>query len=387
VNSCGYLVTGCLSAGVDGTNPGHRTSALKYGRRDRSGILLPEEGGGGGLDRDRRLGDAHGQHPKVQEALARFALALVKRIPRAHFGYTFDAGLPPALEVNPGEQFWVETNDAHRGTVTDQHAVYSTLEDAVARLGGTNPIAGPVAVAGACPGDCLVIRIEEIVPAPRTGLGYTCTTSRVDPGLAAESILCRIDGDAVVLPTVAGPVRLPLAPMIGTLGIAPTGGVRPSFRQGRDILGNVDIPQLATGATVILRAQVLGGMVFLGDAHLAQGDAEIHRAAVEAEADVRLRVDVTSADRAGFVDLPQVNDAFSLGSAAPGPGTLDELVRLAYADLAQRLEQFHGLVLSDAYRLLGAVGRVTVCQLVPPLASVLAAISRRFVPNGSDLVQ
>ena len=311
----------------------------------------------------------------------------MKRILRADFGYAFDASLSPALEVDAGEPFWVETNDAHRGTVTDEHAVYATLEDAVARLGGANPITGPIEIRGVQSGDCLAIRIEEIVPAPRTGVGYTCTTSRVDPELVAESVLCPIDGDAVLLPTAAGPVRLALAPMIGTIGIAPAGDARPSFGQGRGILGNVDIPQLRSGATVVLRAQVAGGMVFLGDAHLTQGDAEIHRAAIEAEADVRLRVDGSDADRARYVDLPQLNDASSLGSIAPGPGTLDELVRLGYSDLARRLERYHGLGLADAYRLLGAAGRVTVGQLVPPLASVLVAISRQFVPHSSDLVQ
>ena len=89
------------------------------------------------------------------------------------------------------------------------------------RLGGVNPVTGPIAVDGARAGDCLVISIEEIVPAPRRHAGYTCSTSRVHPDLVPETVICHIEGEDVLLPTVRGPVRLPMRPMIGTLGVAP----------------------------------------------------------------------------------------------------------------------------------------------------------------------
>lgn len=305
----------------------------------------------------------------------------MKRILREAWGYAFDASLTPVAEVEPGERVWVETQDAHRGTITDDSVVYTSLEDTLSRLGGANPVAGPIAVRGLSAGDCLLITIEEIVAAPRRGFGYTCTTARVDDRLTPSTVICPLDGDDVVLPLSGGSVRLPARPMLGTIGVAPAGPPRPSFQQGIDILGNVDIPQLGLGATVVVRAQVAGGLLFVGDAHLVQGDAEIHRAAIETEADVCLRFDVEQADRAGFGELPQLNTTQQLGSIAPGPGSLDDLVRLAYRDLAQRLERYHGLTLAEAYRLLGAVGRVTVAQLVPPLSCVVASIDRRYVPR------
>jgi amidase len=300
----------------------------------------------------------------------------VKRLLRDSFHYAFDAGLRPALEVEPGESFWVETHDAHRGTITDESVVYSSLQEVVERLGGANPVTGPIAIRGAAAGDCLVVSIDEIVPAPVTGRGYTCTTATVHGSLRPESVICLIDGDRVLL----GGVSLPLRPMIGTLGIAPAGPPRPSFEQGRDILGNVDLPELRAGARVVLRAQVDGGLLFLGDAHLTQGDAEIHRAAIEAEADVRLSVEVRSPQQVGFASLPHLDTDEALGSIASGPGHLEELVRAAYDDLAQRLVA-GGLQLADAYRLLGAAGRVTVGQVVPPLHSILASIPRAYLPS------
>lgn len=306
----------------------------------------------------------------------------MKRLGRDSAHYCFDATLPPALEVEPGESFWVETNDAHRGTITDESVVYASLEEVVSRLGGANPLTGPIAVRGARPGDCLLVSIEEIVPAPRRHQGYTCTTPTLDPELQPETVVCPIVGDEVILPTALGEIRLPLRPMLGTLGVAPAGAARPSFQQGPDILGNVDLSAMTAGATVVAQGQTDGGLLFLGDAHLAQGDAEIHRAAIETEADVRLSVAVASPDEAGFVGLPQLNTEHSWGSIAPGPGQLEDLVRAAYDDLARRLIRRFGFGLADAYRLLGSAGRVTVGQVVPPLSSVLVSLSREFLPPG-----
>lgn len=310
----------------------------------------------------------------------------MKRLTRDCFHYAFDPSLPPALQVEPGESFWVETNDAHRGTITSEAVVYASLEDVLERLGGANPVAGPITVRGARAGDCLAVTIEEIVPAPRRGFGYTCTTARVDPALRPETVICPIEAGAVTLRHARGEVAVPLRPMIGTLGVAPAGEPRPSFGQGADILGNVDIPELGPGATVVLRAPCDGGLLFLGDAHLAQGDAEIHRAAIETEADVRLSVSVLPSEHAEDVGLPQLNTTAFIGSVAPGPGHLEDLIRAAYDDLARRLVVAHGFELADAYRLLGTVGRVTVGQVVPPVFSALATLERRFLPSALEPV-
>ncbi len=92
----------------------------------------------------------------------------MKRLTRDCFHYAFDPSLPPALEVEPGESFWVETNDAHRGTITSEAVVYASLEDVLERLGGANPVAGPITVRGARAGDCL----EEIPRLERAERGH-----------------------------------------------------------------------------------------------------------------------------------------------------------------------------------------------------------------------
>ena len=69
-------------------------------------------------------------------------------------------------------------------------------------------------------------------------------------------------------------LELPSRPFIGTLGIAPRAERRATLSHWLDYLGDVDIPGLRPGATLVLPAQVDGGLLFVGDVRAIQGDAE-----------------------------------------------------------------------------------------------------------------
>ncbi|MFV2039063.1 MAG: acetamidase/formamidase family protein [Acidimicrobiales bacterium] len=307
----------------------------------------------------------------------------MRRIGRDLTSFYFDPAREPVLSVEIGERFVVETEDAHCGSITHEGIVYANLREARAALGGANPVTGPVALDGLRAGDCLRVHICDVSGAPVRGFGHMNTTQTLHEELSPKTTICHRDGDHVVLPTARGPIRVPYTPMIGTLGVAPADGPIEAFMQRPDILGNVDLPDLRAGAEVVLRANVDGGLLSMGDAHIAQGDAEIHRSAVESQADVTLWLDRGRPEDVGFVELPQINSTTHLGSVAPGPGHLEDLVRSAYDDLAERLRHFHQLTLGDAYRLLGAAGEVQIGQVVPPVYSALARIDRRYVEESS----
>ena len=293
--------------------------------------------------------------------------------------FEFDASAEPAITVVPGESIVVETQDAHSGTITGPEVVYETLDDVMERIGGANPVTGPIYVEGVRPGDCVEVHIEHVEGAPVTGFGYMNTTPTLYPTFEAETVICHRRGDRVAIPTRKGPVMIPYRPFVGTIGVAPAAEPVLSFRQGREFLGNVDLPDVAAGAVVVMKASVDGALVSLGDAHLAQGDAEIHRSAIECQADVILHIHRRDASEVGFSGLPQVNTPAEWGSVAPGPGHLEDLVRAAYDDLALRMRHSGRFTLAEAYRLLGAVGTVRVGQVVPPVYSALARIERRYV--------
>lgn len=303
----------------------------------------------------------------------------MKRLTRDRRSFHFDAAATANLTVVSGETVLIETEDAHCGTITSPDVVYKTLDDVMQRIGGANPVTGPIAIEGVEPGDLLAIEILDIVGAPERGTGYMTTTPTLVPAFEATTTICHRRDEIVEIPTHRGPVRIPYRPMIGTLGVAPVGEPMAAFSQRDDVLGNVDLPELCTGATVVLRANVPGGMVSLGDAHLAQGDAEIHRSAIETQADVTLRITNLGADRSSSPRLPQINNREQIGSVAPGPGHLEDLVRSAYDDLAARMRDDYGFTLPEAYRILGAVGTVRIGQVVPPVFSALAMIERRYL--------
>lgn len=286
------------------------------------------------------------------------------------------------MTIASGDTVLVETEDAHSGTITGPDVVYETVDDVMERIGGANPVTGPVAVEDVTEGDLIEIEVVEMEGAPVSGFGYMNTTPTLHSDFTAETTICHRRGDQVEIPTKRGPVMVPYRPFVGTLGVAPAGEPLLSFRQRIDVLGNVDLPDLARGARVVVRANVGGGLVSAGDAHLAQGDAEIHRSAIETQADVRLRITNLGPDGV-YPSLPQLNTEREIGSIAPGPGHLEDLVRMAYDDLALRIREAYGFTLADAYRLLGAVGTVRVGQVVPPVFSALAKIERRYMEEGS----
>lgn len=309
-------------------------------------------------------------------------MTAVQRVPRDRTSFFFDGAAEPAATISSGDTILVETEDAHCGSITGADVVYATLADVVERIGGANPVTGPIAVDGVAAGDLVAIEILDVVGAPVRGFGYMNTTATLVPTFEAETTICHRHGDEVEIPTHRGPVRVPYRPFVGTLGVAPAGEPILSFQQRRDILGNVDLAEVRAGSTIVLRANVPGALVSLGDAHLAQGDAEIHRSAIESQADVTLRISRLEPGTRSYPGLPQIDTADEIGSAATGPGHLEDLVRAAYDDLAARMHLDHGFTLPEAYRVLGAAGTVRIGQVVPPVYSALAKIDRRHLAPG-----
>jgi acetamidase/formamidase len=77
-------------------------------------------------------------------------------------------------------------------------------------------------------------------------------------------------------------VSFPLAPFLGIIGVAVTGDLRPRSVPPGPHGGNIDINLLTVGSTLYLPVQVDDAMVYVGDPHFAQGDAEVALTAMEA---------------------------------------------------------------------------------------------------------
>jgi acetamidase/formamidase len=314
----------------------------------------------------------------------------VRRFSSASTTLFFDPRAEPLGVLEPGERVVVETADSLCGIAKAEAPRGYAIDDVLDRLGGACPLTGPFAVRGARAGQVLAVHVHDVRARPPVGTAWTGVFrgfgaltregyTLQEPLEPVTTLLPYEDGVAH-LPAGGRRIAIPLHPFLGTIGVAPRWERRMSFSQSTEYLGDVDLPQITAGATLVLPVNVDGALLALGDAHGAQGDGEITGAAVEIEAEAELSVRVHDAEEAGFVALPQLNTDDRLGSIAALQGVpLGECARAAYVDLVHRLEHHHGLPLRDAYQLLGQVGRLHVGNMIDPFYSVLATIDRRYL--------
>ena len=167
------------------------------------------------------------------------------RLRRHQCHFFFDPHEPPAIRVRPGTRLVVETEDAHRGSIRTAKDIYPTLASVFERLGGANPVTGPIYVEDVEPGDCVALTIEDIVPGAVQGQGYTVLSQglgglvssyTLQEGLEPATVICPIRDGNVLFPTGKGTIEIPTAPFLGTVGVAPAAERRYSFVQGADFL-------------------------------------------------------------------------------------------------------------------------------------------------------
>jgi amidase len=313
---------------------------------------------------------------------------VLPRLRRDQLHFYFDANEAPRIRVSSGDQLVVETEDAHMGSIRSEQDVYQSLAEVFEKLGGANPVTGPIYVEDVEPGDCVALTFEEIVPGAVQGQGYTVLTPglgglvsnyTLQPALEPRTVICPIRDGKVHFPARGGTIEIPTRPFLGTIGLAPAGERRLSYLQGAEFLGNTDLPLNGIGATVVMRANVSGGLVSFGDAHAVQGDGEISGAAIECQADVTVEIERIPEHDAQYVALPQVNTREFIGSIAGFTGVhLGDVVRAAYVDIVNRLVRFHGFELGEAYLLACQTAKVTVGQVVDPLYCAGVTIERRY---------
>ncbi len=205
------------------------------------------------------------------------------------FNYVWDNSFTPALEVESGEDVFIEVRDA-----SDEQIHVDSGVDAVSRLdfSHVNPVSGPIYVRGAQPGDVLEVELLEFVPRP---WGWTAIIPGF--GLLADEFpdpwlrISRLDaGNGLI--HFSDQVTLPYRPFPGTIGVAlPEPGahsVLPPSRFG----GNLDTKHLNIGTRLFLPVGVEGALFSLGDTHAAQGDGEVCGTAIETAMDVVVRLSV-----------------------------------------------------------------------------------------------
>lgn len=283
-----------------------------------------------------------------------------------HWGY-FSKSLPPVLTMNSGELVTIEAVTHHaaddyermiQGDPGLERIFHWTREGKTIDRRGAGPMdasiygrgagegfgvhlcTGPVAIAGAEPGDVIELRILNVRPRQSANPSYAgkafgsnaaawwgfhykelltepkprevVTVYEIDCEAGARGLhhTCaraaynfrwtpQRDPSGVLHPTIDYPgvpvdhttieknhdvlrgVRIPLRPHFGVIGLAPReaeliDSIPPSYSGG-----NLDNWRAGEGASVYLPVSVPGGLLSIGDPHASQGDSELCGTAIE----------------------------------------------------------------------------------------------------------
>ncbi len=195
----------------------------------------------------------------------------------------FDAAFDPVLTIASGDRVTfdcvsggVEVMPGEGSGLTIPPALRA-IHDAKPERIGPHILTGPVAIAGAEPGDTLEVRIDAVEP--NNDWGYCAI--RPLAGTLPEDFPERYVSH-IAVDRVAGTCKpdwgptLPLKPFFGTMGVAPPAKYgRLSSREPREHGGNMDNKELGAGATLFLPVWVPGANFSVGDGHGRQGDGEV----------------------------------------------------------------------------------------------------------------
>lgn len=296
----------------------------------------------------------------------------------AAYANSFSAERPPALTIWPG--------DTVRTTTIDSGGVDS---QGVTRALFGNPQTGPFFVAGAAPGDTLVIHIrklrlnrdwaDSLDTIVGRALGTGLVAKAADLGKPVRWTLDRTAGRA--RPEHAeGALRdysVPVRPMLGGIGLASGFGSPPlstgdTGRAG----GNMDFPEVIEGNTVYLPVQQPGALLYLGDAHALQGDGETSQYALETSMAVEFSVELVKRRAVPMPRVESPTEIMVLGQA----GSLDEALKAASTGMILWLQQDYGLTLSQAAQVMGTAVRFSVPNLAGRSVGVAARIDKALLP-------
>ena len=264
----------------------------------------------------------------------------MKSIRHESLKYTIDFRHPPVLEVEQGEPFTLETEDAPSGT-------YRTSDDAARLLDVwylrhsppmANPVTGPVYIKGVKPGDTLVVHIDRLdldaqgVTYWRPGHKPLGDSLKWHDLSKPTLVIGRIENGEVLMAEAAtwenGKVnRHPLAlrvrqaPFIGTIAVAPEREVETTGMGQGSWGGNMDVRDMCPGSRVLFPCYHEGGLLYVGDVHACQGDTEIYGTAMEIRSTVTLRCHVIKQKRVPFVRLDKDTSIISLACSIWRPLT------------------------------------------------------------------
>jgi acetamidase/formamidase len=303
----------------------------------------------------------------------------------SHEGIVEDQGRDPI-------EYFGQYGVSEAGILDDAKAIAYSDIDRTFGIDGPHVVTGPVAVRGAQPGDTL--KVETLSAVPRVNYGVISNrhglgglpgefpendgpqdgASQDNPELYNNVSLFtpvkRIQGRAhgVIPVGDGGEARFALAPFLGIMGVAMDLDEEPSSVPPTKAGGNMDIRDLTAGSALYLPVFAPGGLFFVGDPHMAQGQGEVALTALEGSLRAEVRLTLLkqgdpSIPGSGLLEQPFAETDEWWISVGLDP-SLDEAMKQAIREAVQFLDDELGMERAAALAYLSAAGDFVVTQVV-----------------------
>lgn len=272
--------------------------------------------------------------------------------------FSFDKDLEPVLKVPSGETVRIRTKDCFGNQLQGPEDHLSEIDwEAI------NPATGPIYVEGAVAGGTLKVHIDNIELDAQTS---SCTGK--DEGVCGDRFsdwathFCKVEDGKVVWDER---LSIPLAPMIGVIGVAPEGEPVNCGTPGKHG-GNMDNTAIAAGATLYFPVAVDGALFGCGDMHAVMGDGEVSVSGAEVAG--YATVTLTALPELS-VPNPLIENDTHFGIIVSAE-SLDKASELAVQQMVDLLASRTNESEADLVMLLSLVADVRVCQMVDPEKTV-----------------
>lgn len=281
-------------------------------------------------------------------------------IGRETYHYLWNRNHKPALRISPGDEVAFDINDVWSWLIGRKttSADLPTLDNAK-----LYPLAGPVYVEGAKPGDTLTV---EVLDVQNDDWGW----SSISPGLGLleefkEPYLYKWELKDRAFAHFEKGIKIPIRPFCGVMGVAlpETGAfdVMPPGRHG----GNMDIKHLVKGSRLELPVWVDGALFSTGDVHAAMGDGEVCVTAIECAGRATFRFGLVK--QTGLT-MPRYSTRIEeKREYQVATGIAPDLMQAAKASVRNMLDfltKAYGLKREDAYILCSVAADLRVHEVV-----------------------
>lgn len=281
----------------------------------------------------------------------------------------------PVLHINDGDTVSTTTVDARGQDATNEPITP-----------GGNPQTGPFYINGAEPGDTLLVTLDTLMP--NRPLGFT--SGSIAPNVldfgydpAFEDELHRLDWEIDFDNRTASPLdiaqlsnlKLPLEPMVGCFGVAPSRGQAISTATSDRHGGNMDYRGFVQGVKVYFPVFVPGALFHIGDGHALQGDGEIVGTGIEISFDVTFSVQLLKNKQTFWPRAENETHLMTVGNARP----LDQATQHATTEMVRWLQTDFDLDARAVHVLLGQVVEYDVGNIFDPAYTMVCKISKHVL--------